>query len=66
MQEKAWERETAAFTGFCAGAAFALAWNGKLGTFSEFYSTDKAEPKKRDHVSGIYRQIQLLELIIFD
>jgi|GEM_PF-3379243 hypothetical protein len=46
MQEKAWERETAAFEGFCAGAAFALAWNGKLGTFSEFYSTDKAEPKK--------------------
>jgi hypothetical protein len=32
-----WEREQAAFSGYCAGLAFAMAWNGDLKGFDKFF-----------------------------
>ena len=37
-----WEREQAAFSGYCAGLAFAMAWNGDLKGFDKFFI--KPEP----------------------
>jgi hypothetical protein len=38
----------AAFGGYCAGAAFANAWAGKLGEFKEFYRIPGADEKDKD------------------
>ena len=42
------------FSGYCAGVAFALAWNGKLEAFSEFYHVPgvpvQAPPSTEDHI----------------
>lgn len=36
-QEIARAQEIAAFSGYCAGQAFAMAWSGDLKSFEEFY-----------------------------
>ena len=47
-------KENAAFSGYCAGVAFALAWNGKLEGFSAFYHVPDAPvpapPSTEDHI----------------
>jgi hypothetical protein len=54
QKEVARRRENAAFAGYCAGAAFALAWTGKLGDFRDFYHVPEKEscpvPTTEDHI----------------
>ena len=40
--QREWEREQAAFSGYCAGLAFAMAWHGDLKGFDKFFI--KPEP----------------------
>jgi hypothetical protein len=43
----------AAFSGYCAGLAFALAWNGKLDSFDNFYQVPEEPidaPTVEDHI----------------
>jgi hypothetical protein len=53
-EQRAWEKEQAAFSGYCAGLAFAMAWNGKLEGFSQFYQVPKSPaeppPSVEDHI----------------
>jgi hypothetical protein len=51
---KAAARENAAFAGFCAGTAFALAWNGKLGTFQDFYHVPETVEPAPEYTSQDY------------
>jgi hypothetical protein len=41
-----WEHEQAAFSGYCAGLAFALAWNGKLEGFDQFFQKPTTPAEK--------------------
>lgn len=54
QKQQAWERECAAFSGYCAGAAFAAAWNGKLDTFDAFYhvpdTSEQAETTSDEYI----------------
>lgn len=47
------EQQMAAFTGYCAGKAFAMAFSEGLGDFSEFYQPARGSPPKhttQDHI----------------
>jgi hypothetical protein len=53
-RQRAEARENAAFSGYCAGAAFALAWKGELGDFRDFYFVPSEEPPKKEYTSEEY------------
>jgi hypothetical protein len=46
QEQRSWEREQAAFSGYCAGVAFAMAWNGKLEGFDQFFQKPTTPAEK--------------------